>query len=66
MLGGSWYDVKRSLYGSLVVSENVDVCNIVLCRVGDGGLQCSVDGGGFCIIDFHIWTQGLGALEDVV
>jgi len=66
MLGRSRYDIKRSSYGSLIVRENVDVCDIVLRCIGDGGFQCIVDGGGFRIVDLHVWSQGLGALEDVM
>ena len=66
MLGGSRYDIKRGSYGGLVVSKDVNVSNVVFCRIRDGGFQCSIDGGGFRIVDFHAWAQGFGALEDVM
>jgi len=66
MLGRSQYDVKRGSYGSLVVHEDVDVHDVVLHCIGDGGFQRAVDGGGFCIVDLHVWSQGLGTLEDVL
>jgi len=66
MLGQSQYNIKHGSYGSLVVHKDVDVCDIVLRCIGDSGFQHAVDGGGFHIIDLHVWSQGLGTLEDVM
>ena len=66
MLGGSQYDIKHGSHSGLVVSKDVDVSNIMFHCIGDSGFQCSIDGDGFHIVDFHVWAQGFGALEDVM
>ena len=64
MLGGAWYNVKCCPDGSLVVGKDMDMCDIMFCCVGEGGLQGSVDCSCFCVVDFHVWAKGLGSVED--